>query len=188
MDARKWTFPVLICQYLENYNHFHNGNSFDKSPFKTELKKLNSVLYAFTGINYNVESEEGRDKIKEIFDNAFGLSGHICEPEKLIKIEKILPVKLKLFLDDVIHMPRIKIGEIYSVLFNLLWLGFQGINYSVRIYDPISVNIIISAKKKNKIDENEEIIFKAIMILLGDDFKKSFLKKELIENYKFPIV
>lgn len=187
MDAKKWTFPLVIYQYLENYDHFYWGKSFQSEIFSIELKKLQSLIYAYTGVNYNVESAEGRDKIKELFDTAFGLSYLICTDEQIEKLRSLFPHKAELF--DLYQDEKPLIADFYTLIFDLLRQGFEYITLFSAFGIGDVMDIISQYKEKEidkHVDDKDDILVEAIMVLLGDNFRKSFSRKELIAKYKFP--
>lgn len=44
MELRKWEFPHLLYQYLENHYYFKRQDYFHDYPFPYELKKLAALL------------------------------------------------------------------------------------------------------------------------------------------------
>lgn len=187
MEADIWNFPLVIYQYLDNYYYFKIGYSFMEWPFKVELKKLQSLVFAYSGIDYNIESVEGRDKIKELFDNAFGSADLICSDSQIIQLRELFPYKAEVFDQYKSNMPRI--GDFYSIIFDLLRLGFEYINLCYPVKYPVAVDIVRTFKAREidlPVDNKNDILIEAIMILLGDRFRKSFTSTELIRNYHFP--
>lgn len=187
MDSKKWTFPLVIYQYLENYDHFRWGKSFKSEFFYIELKKLQSLIFAFTGENYNVESSEGRDKIKELFDTAFGMDYLLCSDEQIEALRVLFPHKAKLF--DLYQIRKPLIGDFYTLIFDLLRRGFDYISMDYAFGLDDVADIVRAYKGKevdNPIDDKNDILVEAIMVLLGDNFRKVFRREELIDRYKFP--
>ena len=187
MDAKKWTFPLVIYQYLENYEHFRWGKSFKSEIFNIELKKLQSLIFAFTGENYNIESSEGRDKIKELFDTAFGMDYLLCSDEQIEALRVLFPHKAKLF--DSYQNKKPLIGDFYTLIFDLLHRGFDYISmyYAFGLDDVADIVLAYKEKEVDKpIDDKDDILVEAIMVLLGDNFRKVFRREELIDKYKFP--
>lgn len=187
MEADIWNFPLVIYQYLENYCYFKIGYSFMEWPFKVELKKLQSLVFAYTGIDYNIESVEGRDKIKELFDNAFGRTDLICSYSQIMQLRELFPYKPEIYDKYKFKMPRI--GDFYNIIFDLLRFGFEYITLCYPVKYPVAVDIVRTFKSREidlPVDDKADILIKAIMILLDDSFRRSFPHSELIKNYHYP--
>ena len=62
-------FNSMLYRYLYFEYVLSSDDKFEKWPWSTKigLKQLQSVLYAFTGNNYDVETEKGRKKIRNEF-------------------------------------------------------------------------------------------------------------------------
>lgn len=190
MELKNWEFPHLIYQYLENYYYFkwqyHFGDQIFR--YKYELKKLQAVLNAFTGKTFDIESDEGRDEIQELFEWGFELEDELCNDVELASLCSLFPQQRELFDKFKDYRPRKR--DFYILLFDSLFYGFEYITTFYDVKYPPEANIVHTFKEREideHIDYNDDILIKAIMVLLGDELcGKTFTTKELKEKYGYP--
>lgn len=190
MELSKWEFSHLLYQYLENYYYFKWQYHFHNYPFRYELKKLEAVLNAFTGKKYNIESDEDRDEIQELIEYGFDLGDTLCSDKQLEKLKELFPHKVEIF--NSFKQDRPSIGEFYLIIFDVLRYGFHYIT-TPEFYEqkyPPEANIVHTFKDREidkHIDDNDDILIEAIIILLGDELcSQSFTRKELQDKYNYP--
>ena len=195
-DRKEWDFPALIWEYCELRFYFKSNEIWDSYPWYTqvELKKVCAVLNAITGCNYIVETLEGKKEIEDAFYHGFGLGSNLYTEEQAEQLKSLMKcTELFKYLGRM-HLPLV--GDFY----NELYLAYQAGHKYITQFDFVNIDIkrnddvfkIIDEFKFQKQDKfiyrMNRIIVKAMIILLGENFARTFTTAELIEKYNYPDV
>ena len=99
MEKEIWDFRDMLYHYLRYEYALIGDEPYDRMPWSTqiELKRLQSVVYAFTGQIYNLETKEGRNNIVEAFNSGFKQGLNTCDESQLMRLQAILPQKYNYF-------------------------------------------------------------------------------------------
>lgn len=112
----------------------------------------------------------------------------LCSDKQLEKLKELFPHKVEIF--NSFKQNRPSIGEFYLILFDVLRYGFHYITEFYEQKYPPEANIVHTFKDREidkHIDDNDDILIKAIMVLLGDELcSRSFTRKELQDKYNYP--
>lgn len=117
------------------------------------------------------------------------MEDELCTDEELASLCKLFPQQRELFNNFKDKKPR-KI-EFYVLLFDVLFYGFEYITvFDYQKYPP-EANIVHTFKDEVidiPVDDNDDIIIEAIMVLLDDELcGKTFTTEELKEKYGYPV-
>lgn len=183
-------FNSMLHRYLYFEYVFSSDDKFEKWPWSTKigLKQLQSVLYAFTGNNYDVETEKGRKKIRDAFEGGFGLANSYCNDVQIEQLKELLPVRYNYYSHFDREKPRV--GVFYETLFHIVRAGYKYKTiFSGVLCAPKAFSILYDYKSNNidkYITKHNDIFVEAMKIVLGENFKKTFTIGELIEFYNYP--
>ena len=194
-DITEWSFFDLLWEYLELKFYFKSDESWEEYPWFTqvELKKIIAVLNAFTGEHYIVETMEGKKKIHNAFSSGFGHYLDFYTEKQMLEIKKLLNGH-GLFLNlGKTTFPTV--GHFYEELFKAYEAGHKYITK----YDFLPLNVkkdpVFQILNGFKFERQDKLIYRfnckvceAMMILLGEKFRRTFTTTELIANYGYPNV
>lgn len=193
-DHREWSFGKLLIEYMGEWVFFGMNGSFDKLPWslRIEVRRIVSVLNAFTGRSYDPSTTEGKQEIIDAFEQGFNQRDNKCTDEQLNQLRELLPQ-----IDDIFsefENERPCVIDFYRYLF----AAYQASYDYVTAFDDLvdykytDAFFVADAFKRKKIHphivEKVKIIFKGFNILLGDMCKQKFTTSELIDNYNYPNV
>lgn len=192
-ERTKWNFQAVLWEFLELKFYFESDKSWDYYPWFTqiEIKKLVSALNAITDGNYIAETIEGRKDILESFRYGFGHSRTLYSERQMTQLKTILGC------DDLfkevgkIELPYV--GEFYEELYR----AFEAAHKYITRFDFIPMEVkndtvfrIVEGFKYEKQDKfiynKNLLVCKAIIILLGKKFNRTFTTVELIEKHNYP--
>lgn len=193
MDQNKVIdFKSMLYKYLHYEYIFSSDKEFKYWPWSTqiELKQLQAILFAFSGESFNVEAENGTDKIRDAFNYGFGREYLYCNNEQIQQLKEILPQKYNYFTRFQRKRPRV--GQFYETLFRIVCAGYKYITlFSSTSCAPVAFSILNyykSAQIDRYIDQHNNILIEAMKIVLDENFRKSFTIRELIKDYSYPDV
>lgn len=193
-DHKDWSLGKLITEYMAEWVYFGMGGTFDKLPWslQIEVRRITSVLNAFTGGNYDPTTPEGKQEIIDAFEGGFNIGDELCSDEQLEQLQELLPQVDDMFSEFEDERPRV------SDFYRYLFAAYQASYDYVTAYDDLvdfkytdAFFVVDAFKRKNintHIVEKVKIIFKAFKILLGDMSRLRFTTSELIEKYNYPDV
>lgn len=191
MDENKVIdFESMLYKYLDYEYIFSSDKQFEYWPWSTqiELKRLQSMLFAFTNENYIVESENGKSKIRDVFKYGFGREDSYCNDGQIQQLKEILPQKYNYFTRFQREKPRV--GQFYETLFCIVRAGHKYITlFSGTSCAPVAFSILDhykSAQIDRYIAKHNDILIEAMKIVLGENFRKTFTTGELIKYYDYP--
>lgn len=193
-DHKEWSFDKLLTEYMAEWVFFERKGSFDKLPWslQIEVKRIVSVLNAFTGRSYDPSTTEGKQEIIEAFEHGFNHQNKKCTDEQLYQLRELLPQVDDIFSEFEDERPCV--SDFYIYLFAAYKACY---NYLTAFEDLVDYKytdsfFVIDAFKRKKINthivEKVKIIFKVFKILLGDMCTQKFTTSVLIENYGYPDV
>lgn len=194
-DITEWSFFDLLWEYLEIKYYFKSDEPWEEYPWFTqvELKKIVAVLNAFTGGNYIVETMEGKKKIDEVFCTGFGHYFDFYTEKQMLEIKKSL--KGHGLFRELGKTTFPAVGYFYKELFKTFEAGHKYITK----FDFLPLNIkkdpVFQILNGFKFERQDKLIYRfnrkvceAMMILLGEKFRRTFTTAELIANYGYPNV
>lgn len=191
-DYKEWSFGELIAEYMAHGIFFERDCALKDLPWslQIEVKRIVSVLNAFTGGNYEADSKDGKIKIKDAFSEGFHLRNNLCTNEQLVELRELFPVIDDMFDEFDDDPPRI------CDFFRYLFAVYQAIYNYVTVFDDLHLNmytdefLVYDTFKRKKINthmvEQGKTIYKAFKILLGDIIAQKISISELIEKYGYP--
>lgn len=195
MDNHKeWSLSKLVTEYMAEWIFFGTGVRFEKLPWslQIEVRRITTVLNAFTSRSYDPTTAEGKQEIIDAFEQGFNLRDEFCTDEQLEELRILLPQVDDLYSE--FEKERPIVSDFYRHLFAI----YQASHEYVTAFDDLTdchytdAFFVVDAFKRKKINthivEKVKIIFKCFKILLGDMVKKRFTTSELIENYGYPDV
>lgn len=196
-ERKRWTFPILLYEYLELDCFFERDTPFKELEWfnQVEMKKVASVYNAFTGLHCDVESGNGMEAIRYAFETGFGRADIVCSNEQIIRICELLNHS---DIREQIIMEGPTIGILYSQSLEAIkaeYNYYTAYNWfkTLYSYDERSRGFEIVdeymyqriCKPVAKLSNN---FYKAIEILLGKEFERTFTIEELIDKYDYPTV
>lgn len=195
-DRTEWDFSALIWEYCELRFYFKSKETWDSYPWCTqvELKKVCAALNAITGCNYIVDTLEGKKEIEDAFYHGFGLSSNLYTEEQAEQLKSLMKCTEIFKYLGRMHLPFV--GDFYYELY----LAYEAGHKYITQFDFVNIDIkrnddvfkIIDEFKFQKQDKfiyrMNRIIVKAMIILLGEKFARTFTTAELIEKYNYPDV
>lgn len=194
-DITEWSFYDLLWEYLEIRFYFKSEEPWEEYPWFTqvELQKITAVLNAFTEKHYIVKTMDGKKEIEEAFCTGFG---HHLD----FYTEKQMLVVKKLFKE---HGLFRKLGKTIfpttGLFYEELFQAFEAGHKYITKYDYLPLNIkrdpVFQILNGFKVERQDKLIYKfnrkiyeAMIILLGETFKRTFTTAELIDQYGYPNV
>lgn len=194
-DITEWSFFDLLWEFLEIRFYFKSEDPWEEYPWYTqvELKKIIAVLNAFTRGNYIVETMDGKKEIDHAFCTGFGHYYNFYSEKQMFEIKKLLKDHGLFRQLGKTALPRV--GQFYEELFKAFEAGHKYITK----FDFLSLNIkkdpVFQILNGFKFERQDKLIYKfnqkvceSMMILLGEQFRKTFTTAELIANYSYPNV
>lgn len=187
-DYKEWSFDKLLTEYMAAWVFFRTDVRFEKLPWslQIEIRRITSVLNAFTGISYDPTTAEGKQEIIDAFEQGFNLQDELCTDEQLDELKVLLPQ-----VDD-LYSEFEKERPIVSDFYRHLFAVYQASYDYVTAFDDLTdchytdAFFVVDAFKRKKINthivEKVEIIFKCFRILLGDMVKIRITTSDLIEK------
>lgn len=190
-----WHFSILLYRFLENESIFADDWEYDYNAYpwevRAELKGFQAVLNAFTDGKYNISTNGGRRKIWKAFMTGFGRGEIKCTEEQLEHLSELFPYRPDIFEYWRQH-EKPTVGELYEVVFAALAHGFRYITlFSHYPQESLPFKIIERFKAKeidDRVDDLDDTLIHAIIILLGPDFERKISRAELIQKYGYPKV
>lgn len=191
-EYKEWNFEKLVTEYLSHSFFFERDCILKDIPMslQIEIKRIVSVLNAFTTGNYEADSKHGKHIINEAFREGFHLGDNLCTDEQLADMRSLFPVIDDMFDEFEYETPRI--CEFYRHLFTVYQASY---NY-ITVFDNLRSDLytdeflVFDAFKRTKINshiiEQVKTIYKAFEILLGDMVNKTLTTMELVEKYNYP--
>ena len=164
-------------RYADNRGCIKKIDMSDESPYGIKLRRFAAAMKAY-----------GRDLEK--FNEVEGIICKSCSPDKLDKFRKLLkPLLDNDFLKDQVDDARFISGSrdiyhLFMALFKYRKCLYEVENvWSGLIECPISVSMIYHATNglcSNNIKKVSDIIDQMLVMLMGDDFNRSFTEEELL--------
>lgn len=195
-DRKEWDFPALIWEYCELRFYFKSTEIWNSYPWYTqvELKKVCAVLNAITGCNYIVETLEGKKGIEDAFYHGFGLGSNLYTEEQAEQLKSLMKCPELFKYLGRLQLPYV--CDFYDELYLAYEAGhkyitrFDFVNIEIKNNDPVFkiINEFKFQEQDKFIYRMNRIIVKAMIILLGNNFERTFTTAELIEKYKYPDV
>lgn len=192
-DRTEWNFGALLWEYLELKFYFTSEHPWEEYPWCTqiELQKVTAVLNAFSDGHYTVETMEGKKEIKEAFCSGFGQYFNWYSERQMQEIKKLLNDRGLFRKLGVTRFPTI--GPFYEELFRAFKAGHKYITKFGYIPINIKKGPVFQFLNGFKFEKQDKLIYKfnskiceAILILLGNKFRRVFTTAELIEKYRYP--
>lgn len=193
-NHKEWSFAKLLTEYMAEWVFFGRECRFETLPWslQIEVRRITSVLNAFTGGSYDPTTAEGKQEIIDAFEQGFNRQDELCTDEQLEELKVLLPQVDDLYseFDD----ERPIVSDFYRYLFTAYQASYDYITVFDDLVDSRYTDafFVIDAFKRKKINthinQKVKIIFKCFKILLGDMFNKRFTTSELIKNYGYPDV
>lgn len=194
-DRKEWNFHAVLWEFLELKCYFDSDESWDYYPWFTqvEVKKVVAALNAITGSNYEAETINGKKEILEAFRNGFGLEATLYTESQKDELKSIL--RCDDLFNELGKMALPYVGEFYEELY----LAFEAGHKYITRFDFVPTDVkndpvfrIVDGFKYEKQDKliynKNRLISKAMIILLGKKFNRTFATDELIEKYSYPDV
>lgn len=194
-DRKEWDFRALLWEYLEIRFYFKSDEPWEEYPWFTqvELQKVNAVLNAFTDEKYIVETMEGKREIEEAFCTGFGHYYDLYTETQAMLIKELF--KGHGAFRDLAKLKMPTVGRFYEELF----LAFEAGHKYITKFDFVPLDIrrgpAFRILNGFKYEKQDKLIYKinrkfceAMLILLGDKFRRTFTTAELIEKYNYPDV
>lgn len=190
----EWSFGKLLTEYMAEWVFFGTSIRFEKLPWslQVEVRRITSVLNAFTGRSYDPTTPEGKQEIIAAFEQGFNLQGELCTDEQLEELRILLPQVDDLYSEFEDERP------IVSNFYRYLFAAYQASYDYVTAFDDLvdwqytDAFFVVDSFKRKEINthivEKVKIIFKCFKILLGDMINKRFTTSELIDKYGYPEV
>lgn len=194
-DIKKWNFHALLWEYLEIRFYFKSDEPWEAYPWFTqvELQKINAVLNAFTDGHYTVETMEGKKEIEDTFCCGFGHYLDLYTEKQAMQIKELLNGHRSFRELGKMKMPSV--GPFYQELFIAFEAGHKYITKFDFLPHDIKGSPTFQILNGFKFEKQDKLIYKinrklsdAMLILLGDKFRRSFTTAELIEKYNYPDV
>lgn len=195
MDNHKeWSFGKLVTEYMADWFFFRTDVRFEKLPWslQVEVRRITSVLNAFTGRSFDPKTNEGKQEIIDAFEQGFNLKDELCTDEQLEELKVLLPQVDDLYSE--FEKERPIVSDFYRHLFAIYQASYDYVTVFDDLADCLYTDafFVVDAFKRKKINthivEKVTIIFKCFKILLGDMVKKRFTSSELIEKCGYPDV
>lgn len=194
-DRKEWDFRALLWEFLEMRFYFKSKDPWEEFPWFTqiELKKVTAVLNAFSDVNYIVETIEGKKEIEDAFCLGFGKYFECYTEKQVQEINKVLNGHYNFQPVGKTKFPTI--GPLYEELFRAFDAGHKYITKFDFIDLEIKRSPVFQILDRFKFEKQDKHINKfnckiceAMVILIGNKFRKIFKTTELIENYGYPNV
>lgn len=191
-NYKEWSFGDLLTEYLAEWVFFRTEIAFEKLPWslQIEVRRITSVLNAFTGGSYDPTTADGKQGIVDAFEKGFNLQDELCTDNQLEELKVVLPQVDDLYSEFEVEKP--KISEFYEYLFATYQASYDYVTAFDDLIDRLYTDafVVVDAFKRKKINshilQNIKIIFRCFDILLGDLVNKRFTTAELIENFGYP--
>lgn len=190
-DARRLLYELLsIAKSVKNGKiELYATESTDDS-YKIRSKRVVSVINAFRGRKIIFANSDS------ILLSTLVSEGYSEEniSELIALIEDVSPVLYKecignAFSQDNIYSSR---EQLFSILFEYRLETYKlATHWNGVLETDIAREIAIDITRKlydEKIENVNETLDKLLLLLLGDDFNKTFTEKELLEDYDYPNV
>lgn len=193
-DHKEWSFCILLKEYMAEWFFFGKKCGFEDLSWslQIEVRRIASVLDAFTGRCYDPMTVEGKQEIIDAFEQGFNLKDELCTDEQLEELRVLLPQVDDLYSEFEDERP------IVSDFYRYLFAAYQASYDYVTVFDDLAdcqytdEFFVVDAFKRKEINayivEKAKTIFKCFKVLLGDMVEKKFTMSELIENYGYPDV
>lgn len=194
-DRVKWDFQALLWEFLEMRFYFKSELPFEEYPWCTqiELQKVTAVLNAISGGHYIVDTIEGKKEIEEAFCSAFGLYFDWYTEKQMQEIKKLLNGHGLFRQLGKMRFPTI--GAFYEDLFKAFEAGHKYITKFDSVPLDIKRSPVFQILNGFKFEKQDKLIYKfnqnlckAMLILLGNKFRRVFTTAELIDKYGYPNV
>lgn len=194
-DRIKWNFLALLWEFLEMRFYFKSEQPFEEYPWFTqiELQKVTAVLNAVSGGDYIVETTEGKKEIEEAFCYGFGQYFDWYTEKQMLEMKKLLNGHGLFGQLGKMRFPII--GPFYEELFRAFEAGHKYITKFDFVPLDIKSGPVFQILNGFKVEKQNKIIYKfnrqlceAMLILLGNKFRRVFTTAELIEKYGYPNV
>lgn len=187
IEQGAWDFHALLWKFHELKRFL--VKEWEKIPYHKwpELRQLQSLLNAITDGHYSVETIVGREDIKEAFFYGFDMQ-HVLYTEK-----QVMQIK-ELMQHAEIESLIAKLGKLntpYLVNFyNELFIAHEAGYKYITAFDKLPMEVKMSAPfntinefKIRELDpyiyRQNSIIEEAMMLLLGDKFRRGFNSENL---------
>lgn len=195
-DRTEWDFHALILEYCELGFYFKSNETWDSFPWCTqvELKKVCAALNAISGDNFVVETIDGKKEIEDAFYHGFGLGSSLYTEKQAEQLNELMKCPELFKYLGRMHLPFV--GDFYDELYLAYEAGhkyitrFDFLNIEIKNNDPAFkiINDFKFQEQDQFIYRMNRIIVKAMIILLGKKFERTFTTAELIEKYNYPDV